>query len=84
MSRQLKRIGKLSFYKDERIGFGNFSSVFKGKFEDIKDVAVKRLLQDKSRVNAMLLTEASDHPNIVQYVCTETINTDFMYVRHPS
>ena len=81
MSRQLtvEKIGKLSFTKVGGL-VGNFSTVFKGKFEDIKDVAVKRLLRDKSRVNAMLLIKASDHPNVVQYICTETIDTDFMYV----
>ena len=79
MAKQLEvSVGKLSFYRENRLGLGKYSSVFKGKFEDKKTVAIKRLLKDQSRVDSHLLLNGGGHPNILPYNCIEEADVEFM------
>lgn len=71
-------IGKLNLDRKDRIGFGKYSSVFKGKFEDKKTVAIKRLQKHQSRVDSHLLSNGGGHPYILAYFCIEDIDVEFM------
>lgn len=79
MAKQLElKIGKLCFFRENQIGVGKYSSVYKGTFENKKTVAIKRLLKHQSRVDSHLLMNAEGHPNILQYKCIEEEDIEFM------
>ena len=44
----IKRIGQLSFSRNEVLGSGSFGTVYQGKFRDVIDVAIKRIIMEKS------------------------------------
>ena len=64
--------GKLSFTRTDRIGkTGRFGSIFRGKFENITDVAIKRILKSELKVELDVLHKAQTHSNILRYFCSE-------------
>lgn len=78
-------VGDLSFDTSKVLGQGSFGAVYSGfhRNED-KPVAVKRvLIQSNNRSTKLLkrevelMQQASNHLNILRYICTET-DVDFM------
>ncbi len=70
-------IGKVSYDNEKLIGRGCFPNiVFEGLFEDLKKVAVKRLIKTQDdeftiKREAELMLKANEHPNILRYFCYE-------------
>jgi len=86
------RIGKLSYDPSAILGQGNFGTVFAGFhrenlfiskiFGGKKPVAVKRVQKTQFNETAIqqelvVMQNIGNHPNILQYICTE-MNPDFM------
>lgn len=77
-----KTVGNLQYDGSKCLGKGSFGVVFDGT-NGTKKVAVKRIqivhLDDswKSRMKSEveLMQMADDHPNILQYICTEQDDT---------
>jgi len=81
-------MGKLRFNKnqDGLIGEGSYGHVFAGYYENIQEVAIKRL-QKLSFINCIgdsplqevkVMLKACSHPNILRYVWTE-MSDDYVY-----
>ena len=60
-------IGKFTYSRADRIASGMYSSVYRGTFEGAKDIAIKKMLEEKTRIERHRLRKADDHPNIVRY-----------------
>ena len=74
----LVNIGKLSFNRKDVIGNGSFGHVFKGKFENTTDVAIKRIVKlDVSQFEKDVMPTLESHPNILRFFCVEQ-DKDFM------
>ena len=78
MSRQLEKIGKLSFCRADLVGKGRYSWVFRGKYDNMVEVAVKRLEKRESQVESHLFRKADGHHNIIRYFCTKENDIEFM------
>ena len=64
-------VGKLKFNKRNGvIGRSSGTFVYRGKYEDKIDVAIKRIQRDDD-VEINILKEAHSHPNVVKYYTTE-------------
>lgn len=70
-------VGTLTFFREDGIGRGKESFVFKGKHKGETEIAVKRVLKESVRLEADMLSQLHNHPNIVQFYATESDN-DFM------
>lgn len=72
-----RTLGKLSYDRNDVIGHGSFGIVFKGVFEGVKPVAIKRIDRTSADSSAEFKKEAEimlrvrDHPNIIRYFCYE-------------
>lgn len=66
-----KKIGRFKFDKDNKIGHSQQIIVFKGKYEDSIDVAIKRVLKCDVKLEIELLRKNHIHPNIINYYGTE-------------
>ena len=76
----IKRIGKLSFNRNDVLGRGSFGFVYQGKFRDSIDVAIKRIMKGDSisdEVETVIMAEIDSHPNVLKYYCVEE-DDDFM------
>lgn len=65
----VKQIGSIILYKNERLGEGGTSIVYKGIFHD-REVAIKKIpkiCNPKLGSEIKILIEADDHPNIIKY-----------------
>ena len=78
VNKQIKRIGRLSYSRQDHLGRGSFSSVFKGKFRESDgsqeiDVAIKRVekIDFMEMEKAIVLESIELHPNVLQCYCTE-------------
>ena len=64
----LKKIGELSFNRQDELGGGAFGKVFQGKFRDTIDVAIKRILKEEvNTFEVEIFLGIEKHPNIVRY-----------------
>jgi hypothetical protein len=64
--------GKLSFNRTDSIAkLGRYGTIFRGKFENITDVAIKRILKSEFKVELDVLHKALTHSNILRYFCNE-------------
>jgi len=79
-----RKVGKLSYDSDDLIGRGSFGTiVFKGVFEGVKPVAIKRIRRTSAdssvefKKEAEITLRVSDHPNIIRYFCYE-MDDDFL------
>ncbi len=77
---------KLSYDSTTKLGEGGYAIVYKGLFEGLKEVAIKRIQQahvnhpintNEHENERKIMLEVSDHPNILRYICYET-NKDFL------
>jgi serine/threonine-protein kinase/endoribonuclease IRE1 len=77
----IKKVGQLSFSRNDVMGSGSFGTVYKGKFMGTIDVAIKRILREKvtSQVETVVMTQIKSHPNVLRYFCVEE-DEDFVYV----
>jgi len=77
----IKKVGQLSFSRNDVLGSGSFGTVYKGKFKGTIDVAIKRILREKvtSDVETVVMAEIQSHPNVLRYYCVEE-DDDFMQV----
>ncbi len=66
-----KVVGKLKFNRQNVIGRSIGTVVFKGKYEDDIDVAIKRIQIDDASVEINVLKKNHSHRNIVKYYVTE-------------
>ena len=76
----MKRIGELSFNREEVLGKGAFGNVYKGKYKDTIDVAIKRILKENATDElraAEIFLHIETHDNIVRYYHMEE-DDDFM------
>ncbi len=75
--KRLKRIGRLSYSREDRLGTGSFGSVFRGKFRENEEkpeieVAIKRIEQIEGKeVEKIVMGDIEPHPNVLQYYCVE-------------
>ena len=75
---ELVNIGKLSFNRKDVLGKGSFATVFKGKFENATDVAIKRIVKlSACQFEKDVMPTLENHPNILHFYCVEQDN-DFM------
>lgn len=83
--KQIKRIGRLSYSRQDQLGRGSFGTVFKGKFKESEekaeiDVAIKRVENiDVNEIEKVIIEQLEAHPNVLQYYCTEE-DEDFVLV----
>ena len=68
----MKTIGRLTFNRSEKIGVSRGALVFKGKYEDEIDVAVKRILKQDVKLEISVLKKNHNHRNIIHYYVTES------------
>ena len=73
-----KRIGKVILMLDDLVGEGRYGSVFKGKYEAGKEVAVKRVVKNKTKVDLKLIEKIGLHTNIVFFYGTEGNDPEYM------
>ncbi len=72
MSFSMELHGKLSFTRTDSIGKpGGFGSIFRGKFENITDVSIQRILKSEYKVELEVLHKTQTHSNILRYYCSE-------------
>ncbi len=70
--KQLKRIGRLSYDRNDILGSGSFGKVYKGKFKESEenpgiDVAIKRIENvDVKEVERVVMNDIEPHPNVLQ------------------
>ena len=82
----IRVVGDLSYDTKNILGEGSFGTlVFSGFYRNERAITVKRVqkyyLQDELDIlqwEVELMNAASDHPNILRYICTEK-NDDFVY-----
>ena len=78
MSSQVQTIGSLSFNQSEDfLGQGRFGSVFKGKYQNLREVAIRRVEKKVTSVDLKALFKVQGHPNIVNYPYTKDVG-EFM------
>ena len=72
-SKEEEQIGRVCFNKKDLLGeLGHFGWVFKGKYDDRLDVAVKRVQKRVTQVEeSSFFFNVNGHPNIVNYFSTE-------------
>jgi hypothetical protein len=71
-----KEVGKLKFNRENVIGHSSGTLVFKGKYEEDIDVAIKRIQICDASVEINVLKKNHSHRNIVKYYVTE-VDDDF-------
>ena len=73
-------IGKISYNLEDLLGErGRFGIVFKGKYDGLLDVAVKRVEKSLTQIEeTKFYFNVNGHQNIVNYFCTEVSDLDFM------
>ena len=78
MSGQIDSIGRLSFSPAEDfLGQGRFGSVFKGKYQNLRELAIRRVEKKVTSVDLKALFKVQGHPNIVNYPYTKDVG-EFM------
>ncbi len=82
--KHVKRIGRLSYNRQDHLGRGSFASVFRGKYQATGkaeiDVAIKRIETiDFNEVEKVVLEKLEPHHNIIRYFCIEE-DDDFRLV----
>ena len=60
-------IGKFSYSRADRIASGTYSSVYRGSLDNVKEVCIKKFVEEKTHIDIHRLWKADDHPNIVRY-----------------
>jgi len=81
--KQVKRIGRLSYDRNDLIGNGSFGKVYKGKFKESEekseiDVAIKRIEDvDVKAIEKVIMENIEPHPNVLHCYCIEE-DDDFM------
>jgi len=77
---------KISYDRSQKLGEGSFAIVYRGIYEDSKEVAIKRIQQahlnhpiNKKEVEneIKIMLEVRNHPNILHYIYYEE-NKDFL------
>ena len=69
---------ELSFNRDDQLGSGSYSHVFKGTFKNISPVAVKRIVKlDVTKFEKDIVPTLQIHPNIIRFYGVEQ-DADFM------
>ena len=72
----IRTIGRLKFCKCGEpnciLGIGTYGIVFRGRFEDAIDVAVKRVDKFLTKIQVDVLRKADSHQNILRYYDKET------------
>lgn len=66
-----KEVGKLKFNRENVIGHSSGTVVFKGKYEEDIDVAIKRIQISDASVEINVFKKNHSHRNIVKYYVTE-------------
>ena len=60
--------GKFSYSRADRIGSGRHSlAVYRGSLDNVKEVCIKKFVEEKTHIDIQCLWKADDHPNIVRY-----------------
>ena len=74
-----KRIGELSFNREDVLGKGSYGIVYQGKYKDTIDVAIKRIVKEEfNKFEEEIFLRIGNHPNIVRFYHVEK-DEDFMY-----
>lgn len=75
MKDQVECIGKVTLCKDDLIGEGRFGAVFKGRYANMSEVAVKRVKKKITKLDPKILSKVCvqmlPNSNIVQLFGTE-------------
>jgi hypothetical protein len=83
MTRQLEKIGQLSFSRADCLGSGRFGKVFIGKLtsdDGVIDVAIKRMEKEKIIVESIILPKVNGHPNVINYYTIDESDVEFTSV----
>ena len=72
-------IDKLRFRRSDRLGTGKFGWVFRGKYENVVTVAIKRMEKQLTELDSRLYSIANGHPNIIHYFYTNE-DDDFEFL----
>ena len=71
-SGNLKRIGELSFNREDVLGKGSYGFVYRGKYKDLIDVAIKRIVKEEfNKFEEEIFLRIGNHPNILHHYGTE-------------
>ena len=69
---KVTKVGQLSIFRAERLGSGRLGGVFTGKIKDVKEeIAIKRMMKKKVRVDFSLCLKTNGNPNIITYYGTD-------------
>lgn len=68
---KMEAVGKLLFDRNNILKNGLFGTSFKGKFENVVDVAIQRVENVNFTVDTSLLWKSQVHLNVLRYFCTE-------------
>ncbi len=77
MTDKVECIGKVTFCKDDLIGEGKYGSVFKGKYESVPEVAVKRVKKGNTKLDPKSFPRVAHadptllNTNIIKFFGTE-------------
>jgi hypothetical protein len=64
-------VGKLQFHQNNLLPNGHFGKKFKGKYENEINVAIEQVEKNQFTLQVGSLWKSQNHPNILQYYCTE-------------
>lgn len=70
-------IGKISFDRSQVLGRGRFSKCFRGMYEGLVDVAVKRFEKSEIKIDFEVLRKTDRHPNVARFYGAEDADLEF-------
>ena len=74
---QQEVVGKISFNRSEVLGRGRFSKCFRGMYEGLVDVAVKRFEKSETKIDFEVLRKTDRHPNVARFYGAEDTDVEF-------